>query len=57
MNVTRTAGESLRLGKDIFITVINNRNGTVCLAIDTPAEIPVRADRFTILEDKKIDSL
>jgi carbon storage regulator CsrA len=42
MIIERAAGESLRLNDEIYVTVINTRNGGVCLAIDAPPSIPIK---------------
>ncbi len=37
----RKAGDSIRIGEDVYVTVVSVEKGRVRLAIDAPIEIPI----------------
>jgi carbon storage regulator len=39
--ITRKAGEAIRIGDDVTITVLDVAGSTVRIGIDAPSEIPV----------------
>ena len=56
--ISRKAGEKIRIGRDITISVLDIKNGKVSIGIEAPSSIPVKridiTDKNTkanILED------
>lgn len=39
--LTRSRGQSIRIGDDIVVTVVRLKDGTVQLGIDAPKDVPV----------------
>lgn len=39
--LSRKDGERIRIGPNIFVTVVSSRNGKVRLGIEAPSEVPV----------------
>jgi len=39
--LSRKDGERIRIGPNIFVTVVSSRTGKVRLGIDAPPEVPV----------------
>jgi carbon storage regulator len=42
--LTRKLGESIRIGDDVLVRVVDVQNGAVRLAIEAPREIPVHRE-------------
>ena len=42
--LTRKLGESIRIGDDVLVPVVDIQNGAVRIAIDAPREIPVHRE-------------
>jgi len=42
--LTRKVGETIRIGDDVSISIIEVQNGQVRVAIDAPREIPVHRE-------------
>jgi carbon storage regulator len=53
--LTRKPGESIRIGDDISIVVIEIQRGQVKLAIDAPRDIPVhREEIYELVQDENV---
>lgn len=50
--ITRKAGESVRIGEDITITVLDIAGSTVRIGIDAPGEIPVFREEIWAATEK-----
>lgn len=44
--LTRRVGETIRIGDDVSISIIEVQNGQVRVAIDAPREIPVHREEI-----------
>ncbi len=44
--LTRNIKQKIIIGKDIVITVLNNRNNQVKIGIDAPKEVPVMREEL-----------
>ncbi len=53
--LTRKPGESIRIGDDISIVVIEIQRGQVKIAIDAPRDIPVhREEIYELVQDENV---
>ncbi len=56
--LTRKPGESIRIGDDISIVVIEIQRGQVKVAIDAPREIPVhREEIYELVQDENVKAV
>lgn len=44
--LTRKLGESIRIGDDVLVRVVEIQNGSVRIAIEAPREIPVHREEI-----------
>lgn len=44
--LTRRIGETLMIGDDVTVTVLDIRNGQVRIGVDAPKEIPVHREEI-----------
>jgi carbon storage regulator len=52
--ITRKAGQAIRIGDDVTITVLDVAGSTVRIGIDAPTEIPVfRQEIWAAVEEEK----
>ena len=56
--LSRRAGEKIRIGNDVVITVTQVSKGRVRIGIDAPSEVPVQreeiVDRFSASSEKQL---
>lgn len=54
--LTRRAGEVIRIGDEIAITVMRIKGNQVRIGIDAPKSLPVRRDELERTDDSPTDS-
>ncbi|MCP4006738.1 MAG: carbon storage regulator CsrA [bacterium] len=53
--LTRRSGESIRIGDDVTVRVVEIHNGQVRLAIEAPRSIPVhREEVYRVVRDENV---
>ena len=50
--ITRKAGESIRIGDDVTVTVLDIAGSSVRIGIDAPGEIPVFREEIWAANEK-----
>lgn len=51
--LTRGVGEKLKIGKDVFVTVLEVKSGEISFSIDAPREIQVARDEWFQLQTNR----
>ena len=52
----RRAGESIRIGEDIEITIVSTEGGRVRLAISAPTEVPILRSELIDAKESNLDA-
>lgn len=52
----RRAGESIRIGDDIEITIVSTEGGRVRIAISAPSEVPILRSELVVARETNLDA-
>lgn len=56
--VKRKVGETIRIGKDITVSVLHEENGSICIGVDAPVSLTVlRLELDDRIKNSSVDVL